>query len=62
MSEQLIGIIKEHCPRCNGKLEVDKDRYGWYKNCLMCGYLKDLDGRTVEYKKLKLQKNNGSTW
>lgn len=41
------------CPRCNGDLMIDKDEYGWYETCLMCGYLHDLEllavaGRPVE--------------
>jgi len=31
------------CPRCKGDLYLEKDIYGWYEQCLQCGYVKDLD-------------------
>ena len=31
------------CPRCRGDLFMEKDHYGWYEQCLQCGFLKDLD-------------------
>jgi uncharacterized protein (DUF983 family) len=31
------------CPRCKkGELFIDRDFYGWYENCLQCGYARDL--------------------
>ena len=30
------------CPRCNGDILLDKDHFGWYIECLQCGYLQDL--------------------
>jgi len=30
------------CPRCKGDVMVDRDYYGWYEQCLQCGYLCDL--------------------
>ena len=27
------------CPKCRGDLFLDKDEYGWYKECLQCGYM-----------------------
>ncbi len=30
------------CPRCHGDLMIDKDQYGWYEECMQCGYSKDL--------------------
>ena len=30
------------CPRCEGLLHIDRDLYGWYVECLMCGFNKDL--------------------
>jgi len=34
--------IVKGCPRCKGDMFVDRDRYGWHKQCLQCGYLLDL--------------------
>lgn len=30
------------CPRCNGDVLLDRDQYGWYEQCLQCGYLSDM--------------------
>lgn len=30
------------CPRCKGDVLIDKDVYGWYEQCLQCGYQRDL--------------------
>jgi len=30
------------CPRCKGDVELDRDHYGWYRQCLQCGHLRDL--------------------
>lgn len=31
------------CPRCGADVFLDKDEYGWYEQCLQCGYLCDLE-------------------
>ena len=31
-----------NCPRCKGDVELNRDYYGWYQQCLQCGYLRDL--------------------
>ncbi len=31
------------CPKCEGDLQVKRDIYGMYINCLQCGLQKDLD-------------------
>lgn len=31
------------CPKCGGDVALDKDHYGWYEQCLQCGYLRDLE-------------------
>ena len=31
------------CPKCKGDVFLEKDQFGWYEQCLQCGYLKDLD-------------------
>jgi hypothetical protein len=30
------------CPKCKGRLLLEKDNYGLYQQCLQCGYLHDL--------------------
>jgi hypothetical protein len=30
------------CPKCGGKLYLDRDYNGWYEQCLQCGHIKDL--------------------
>ncbi|MCX6013180.1 MAG: hypothetical protein NTV30_07190 [Chloroflexi bacterium] len=31
------------CPKCKGDMFIEKDMFGWYEQCLQCGYLHDLD-------------------
>ena len=33
------------CPRCQGDLRINRDFYGEYRQCVQCGYMKDLDAR-----------------
>ena len=35
------------CPRCKGDVLIDRDEYGWYEECLMCGYTHDLETAVV---------------
>jgi hypothetical protein len=39
-----MGRIKTggRCPKCGGNLYLDRDYNGWYEQCLMCSYMKDL--------------------
>jgi hypothetical protein len=30
------------CQRCGGKVLLEKDWYGWYTHCIMCGHARDL--------------------
>lgn len=30
------------CPRCKGDILIDRDHFGWYEQCLQCGYQRDL--------------------
>jgi len=34
--------IDSRCPRCGGKILIDKDFHGWYEQCLQCAYTHDL--------------------
>ena len=31
------------CPKCQGDLQIKRDIYGMFINCLQCGLQKDLD-------------------
>ncbi|MBI4289749.1 MAG: hypothetical protein HY671_15140 [Chloroflexi bacterium] len=31
------------CPKCRGDLIIDRDMYGWYEQCIQCGYLHPLE-------------------
>ena len=36
------GFRFNSCPRCKGDIMLgNKDKYGWYEQCLQCGYLRD---------------------
>jgi hypothetical protein len=30
------------CKKCHGALLLDKDEYGWYEECIQCGYTRDV--------------------
>jgi len=30
------------CTRCNGDTVIDKDSDGWFEQCILCGYRRDL--------------------
>jgi hypothetical protein len=30
------------CSKCGGREFLDKDRFGYYTQCLVCGHLRDL--------------------
>ena len=33
----------KHCSRCGGDTFVERDKYGWYEQCLQCGYRIELE-------------------
>jgi hypothetical protein len=35
-------LQKTKCPKCGGNVYLDTDYYGWYEECLQCGYTKNL--------------------
>jgi tRNA(Ile2) C34 agmatinyltransferase TiaS len=35
-------IQKTRCPKCGGSMFMDSDVYGWFEQCLQCGYTCDL--------------------
>ena len=36
--------IESRCLRCGGRVDVDRDEFGWYMHCLLCGHIVDLAG------------------
>ena len=34
-----IMLELKSCPRCKGDIRIDRDTYGWYEECIQCGYL-----------------------
>ena len=37
------------CPKCKGDIVLDRDQYGWYEQCIQCGYLRNIES-VVEVK------------
>jgi hypothetical protein len=36
-------MMKIHgCKKCQGALVLDKDEFGWYEQCIQCGYTADI--------------------
>jgi len=48
------------CPRCNGDMFIEKELYyGWYKQCIMCGYTYELrDAAKLEHQRAKVGKGH----
>ena len=45
------------CPKCKGNVIIDRDQYGWYEQCMQCGYLADLEDIVlVEKPPVKIKK------
>jgi len=42
-------VRKQKCPKCAGNMFLDIDTYGWYEQCLQCGFCSHL-GKMVEMK------------
>jgi len=39
----LLGTLRlKACPRCKGDVVFERDNWGWYAQCIQCGYLRDL--------------------
>ena len=46
------------CPKCKGDVILgNKDKYGWYEQCLQCGYLSDLE-TIVQVEKQTVEEQN----
>ncbi len=39
----------EACPRCRGTVFRERDQYGPYLECLMCGTMEDLENRALRF-------------
>ena len=46
----LVMLRLKSCPRCKGDIVRDRDQWGWYEQCIQCGYLRDLQN-VVEAKR-----------
>ena len=49
------------CPRCEGDLHINRDMYGPYRQCLQCGYMRDIPQTNRLLKSLELADFNKST-
>jgi len=38
----MVSWKLKDCPRCDGDIFVDRDLYGWFEQCIQCGYNHDL--------------------
>lgn len=36
-------LYLKSCPKCRGDMYLEKDSFGVYRQCLQCGYIRDLD-------------------
>jgi hypothetical protein len=36
------GFVARKCPKCGGNVYLDSDYFGWYEQCLQCGFVSDL--------------------
>ena len=51
------------CPKCSGDLELRRDVYGMFVNCLQCGLQRDLDApnQAIELAKPAPSASNATT-
>lgn len=43
------------CPKCHsGDLSLERDIHGWYRQCVQCGYLEELEGVSALQRKQAL--------
>ena len=40
------------CPRCRGDMFIDRDTYGWYEECMQCGFHNELESMVEFSEKL----------
>ena len=46
------------CPRCNGDLFIQHETDGWYEECLLCGYERDISNLVTESSVGQVKINN----
>jgi hypothetical protein len=39
---QKSGFVARKCSKCGGSVYLDSDQFGWYEECLQCGFISDL--------------------
>jgi len=49
------------CPRCKGDVVVELDQFGWYEECIQCGYLHDMQN-VVEVKQQVAQRGHNTKY
>ncbi len=35
-------LARTRCPKCGGSVYLDSDHFGWYEQCLQCGYTRNM--------------------
>ena len=60
MSSSIMLRLKS-CPRCRGDLLLERDSWGWYEQCIQCGYLHDLQ-EVVEVRQRQSQEGRKEKW
>ena len=53
----VVRLRLKSCPRCKGDIVIDRDQWGWYEECIQCGYLHDLRN-VVEVKQVVAQQRH----
>ena len=48
------------CPKCHGDLQVKRDVYGMFVNCLQCGLQRDLDAPSAAVEFDQAEKTAGA--
>ncbi|RJQ37641.1 MAG: hypothetical protein C4555_06025 [Dehalococcoidia bacterium] len=43
-----MAIRLKSCPKCGGDVRIDRDEYGWFEQCIQCGYERDLETIVVK--------------
>lgn len=38
--------LLKNCSRCGGDIFIDRNSYGWFEQCLQCGYLYNMSNKT----------------
>ena len=52
-----VRLRLKSCPRCKGDIVIELDQWGWYEECIQCGYLHDLQD-VVEVKQVVAQQRH----